>query len=444
MSKVLLNIFACLIVFFELYIFLQIYNVYFEKKQLKVHMDSIVLIISYILLCIINILSNNAIELFVFSFIVYLLLVCLNYICRVWQSFVLNILMWCVGIGSETLTFAAIAFIYKKEFLDIAVLIGSPLWIFSSTLSKLIMLIFIKIIIKFHSTKVNKIWIPFKFWIAIMCVPVSSVLLLFFSLDFFLKANNISLPIMLIFSILVLFVNAIIFSIIEEIYRQTDSKVENIMLKHQLSAQIEHYNQLKVNDERIMSIIHDTKNTLFCLEKMLEQQQYNTALCHIKNTLGEIVENYDSVQYTSNPILDAFLNEKFRIAKNSNIRLQHDIDNLPQFKMNIIDLCLLLGNSLDNAIEACNKRESFMTASIDVNLLLSQNNLKIEITNSIFENIIKSNTKLHTSKKDSDLHGYGLKNIEKIVEKYNGNMAIAIHANTFVFGVILPKANVFV
>ena len=105
-----------------------------------------------------------------------------------------------------------------------------------------------------------------------------------------------------------------------------------------------------------------------------------------------------------------------------------------------IDITTIFGNLLDNAIEATEKVEPSKRA-ISLNINQKGKLVLIYIYNTYQENLKIENNKLITTKKDSFNHGFGLKSIENIVKKYNGDLKISTNNNIFELNIILQNIN---
>ena len=94
-----------------------------------------------------------------------------------------------------------------------------------------------------------------------------------------------------------------------------------------------------------------------------------------------------------------------------------------------LDLCNVLGNLLNNAIEAC---ENIENSNIKLSLIKNKKLLLISVTNSLETSVINENKNLKTTKSDKKFHGYGIKNIRDIASKYNGKTEFTEENGQFV------------
>ena len=114
------------------------------------------------------------------------------------------------------------------------------------------------------------------------------------------------------------------------------------------------------------------------------------------------------------------------------MKIRFDINSvlLPCIKLSDVELCSVFGNLLDNSLEACELCEVGQRF-IDVNIKSQKELLFISITNSMAGEPVYKNGRFITSKKDKQLHGYGLKSVERIVDKYEGIISYQTEGNMF-------------
>lgn len=145
---------------------------------------------------------------------------------------------------------------------------------------------------------------------------------------------------------------------------------------------------------------------------------------------------------SGNTIIDGLVNYKLQSVASENIKVETEIVVPEQLNIDIADLVTLLGNLLDNALEALKKVDREQRI-LTIKIMFSQERLIGRITNTYCGEIYLKDDKILTSKKEKQKHGYGLSNVEKIIKKYNGYMEID-HANgefRVDFIIYLPQKN---
>ena len=96
-----------------------------------------------------------------------------------------------------------------------------------------------------------------------------------------------------------------------------------------------------------------------------------------------------------------------------------------------VDWCTLMGNALDNGIEACEKIKEYKNRSICISMVSKGNTLSIKMTNTTNGNVICDGDFFQTTKENPKNHGFGLKNMKSVVDKYNGVLELNHENNVF-------------
>lgn len=148
------------------------------------------------------------------------------------------------------------------------------------------------------------------------------------------------------------------------------------------------------------------------------------------------IEEIDYVN-TNHPIVDSVINQKFKQSKRKGIPLLMSINDLGNLKMEDEDIVILLGNLLDNAIEACEKIET-NPKWIKVRFLVQEENVIISVRNPILELIEIEDGKIISTKDNRAEHGIGLKNIQSVVDKYGGECAYSSNQGFFTYTIEIP------
>lgn len=192
--------------------------------------------------------------------------------------------------------------------------------------------------------------------------------------------------------------------------------------------------QSQKNIDFINKKTHDLKHQISALKKMSDQKQ-DEAL----NDVYEHISFYDSMFYTNNKSLDTILTEKKLIADKEKIPMTVIADGTGISFMDELDIYVLLGNIIDNAIEASLKIEDEEKRFIDLSITKKNNFLSIQEKNYFMGSINKDiNGKIITSKENKTYHGYGLESIKDIVKKYHGFTFIKSENQVFVIQISIP------
>ncbi len=191
------------------------------------------------------------------------------------------------------------------------------------------------------------------------------------------------------------------------------------LIEQQAMIQYEYYVAQKDKYHESVKIIHDVNKHLKILEDIYRVKEDNLAIAYTKE-ISQILLPLVVKDYTDHPIMNILLNDKKKCAELYGIRFNLEIGAINLNFMESMEVTTLFGNLLDNAIEACNE----ITDNKYINMRLDSYNDFIVI------NIINSSKPIKewlsgkpVSKKGKN-HGIGLKNVENIIKKYDGNILL--------------------
>lgn len=214
---------------------------------------------------------------------------------------------------------------------------------------------------------------------------------------------------------------------------ETEKEEENRFLTTLVENEQSHQ---KISEESINIInikVHDLKKLLASLENAPDEKSRNEIVAETNKAIGE----YSSLAHTMNKTLDNVLFEKNLICQKHGINLIGICDGSSFSFLNNIDLYSLFTNILDNAIEAVlllPKEDRI----IRLRVVSNKGMVQIEATNPFSGEIQKDSSGIKTSKGDRINHGYGLKSIRFLVEKYHGNMVVDTKDNVFSIKILFP------
>ena len=206
-----------------------------------------------------------------------------------------------------------------------------------------------------------------------------------------------------------------------------------------LNAQKEYYDSRQSSETEIRRLKHDMKNHLICIRELSLKKKYRELENYI-SALSEVLEETDKSLHTGNDIADAIVNDKLSKADSENITLtvSGTIENL---EIAPIDMCTVISNLLDNAIEA---EEKLPEEKRRIELSFKQNLhfILITVTNPTLH-MVKTDETLKSDKKS---HGFGISNIRKAVEKYGGEVSFSCEQEEvdymFCAEIIFPKVSI--
>lgn len=199
-----------------------------------------------------------------------------------------------------------------------------------------------------------------------------------------------------------------------------------------MSRQVEEVNDLYI---KMRGWRHDYHNHLQKLKAHLAMGQIAEAEAYLNQLEGDL-DNIKIKYTTGNVSLDAILNSKLSIAEKEKIRINCKAQIGENPSIEDIDLCVIIGNLIDNAVESCRKMPIDADRFLRIYLCVRRQQLYIAVTNSTGEVIRRLDAEYISSKRGD--HGHGLKRIDLVVEKYNGYIRRANEPGVFSTEIMLP------
>jgi sensor histidine kinase regulating citrate/malate metabolism len=196
-----------------------------------------------------------------------------------------------------------------------------------------------------------------------------------------------------------------------------------------------HYAEVEIMYRKMRGWRHDYHNHIQVLKAHMEMEQYKEADQYLDMLVGDL-QTLDTVLKTGNVMVDAILSSKLTMMKEKGIHVDATAIVPQDVSISGVDLSVLIGNMLDNAMEACiqipNKEDRFIRIYIDI----VKKQLYISVTNSM-NGKAKKNDMHYLSSKEG-VHGFGLLRIDSIVSKYGGFINRQNEQDVFATEVMLP------
>ncbi len=228
--------------------------------------------------------------------------------------------------------------------------------------------------------------------------------------------------------LLVFIIGALVFNCISRAYFENVSSI----LEKQVNEQVDYYKKIDKLDKELRDFRHDYKNHMICVQSLLDAKEYSEATEYIKGiTLRKTIlsRGFSS----GNSIADVLLSEKTEWAETVGAEIQFEgiiYESIPP-----ADLCTILSNAIDNAIEACEKIHVNEPKTILIKCSYIKHIQFIDIVNPVSEDIKIINNVVETSKSDKNIHGIGLYNIRRTIAKYDGEFDISCNNKMFVMNI---------
>lgn len=296
--------------------------------------------------------------------------------------------------------------------------------------SKIVLFILLNITILLWNRKEQNYSLPYTILILIMPI-MTLVALMAFSFQADMTTTRA------IFSLIgmsgILFANITNYILLDNVLKVYELNQTKLQLDRQLEYQANKYQQISTIYRNSRSLIHDMKKHFFFIQSCVDSKEYETIHPYIQESIQNIEQTHNRVN-TGNLVIDAFVSNHMSIAEQENIEFLCDIQ---VFNNNIeianYDLSIILGNLLDNSLNACRKIQMPASRQISVQIFTTNMELVIHIANSVggtpIENEISS---------QNLYHGFGTKNIENIAKKYMGTYTHYVEAEQYHSIVTIP------
>jgi len=200
-------------------------------------------------------------------------------------------------------------------------------------------------------------------------------------------------------------------------------------MEKQVETQLEHYEAMTKMYENIRRFKHDYNNLFIGLNEALKRDDAAGALSLLNAEEMALSDSVCPVE-TGCVTLDALLNEKQISASKVNASLTFD-GIMPGDLLNPVDICIIFGNALDNAVEACAKLKYEEEKIIAIASSYKNGFLFIKIENPSAVDVRITNNAVSTTKSDKNSHGIGLRSIKTAVEKHFGEMTFSYKDGVF-------------
>lgn len=234
---------------------------------------------------------------------------------------------------------------------------------------------------------------------------------------------------------LVLLCSAIVFNIFDKMQEKTDAAIKEALYNHQLEYYAKQYQEISRGQQEFRRMRHELKNNYILLETLARKGDLNGILHCLPQMYQTAPARLQA--HTGNMVVDSVINHRISSTEDAHIQYQLNLNIPTQLDASDIRLCGLLGNALDNAVEAT-MHVSEEKRCISISMQIEKKNLFIEISNP-YDGTILSDEKgnLLTRKANTSRHGYGLSVMKELLGNNLGNMETTWDKNTFYLRIIL-------
>jgi hypothetical protein len=351
------------------------------------------------------------------------------------KSIFVNTIYSLVLIGFDSLSISLIIFTNSLNSVDIVMKNNSVYRLEMIIFSKLLLISLLPLI----KSSIRKLNIGKKEYLFLLVPIFTNLFSLMVIYGFLFKNGDINQFegfIILLATCLIIVANLSLVYIISKIIIGDTIRLENKIIKENVEKQYIHYLRIEEEQSKIKQIYHDMNNHMIYIKNIYgENENSNKYIVSLDRQINEIKLPFS----TNNMTLDVILNDKKYICENKAIDLAVNINFSMCDFIDMVDVCSIFSNILDNAIEACDKIE---TEEINKTIHLQGSVVKgfyvIKCENTRINKINFDGGKIKTDKTDSYFHGIGISSVKRAVEKYDGNLEVKVLVSSFQVVIFIP------
>ncbi len=268
-------------------------------------------------------------------------------------------------------------------------------------------------------TKKQEFQLTIKEWITCVFIVIMTLtmLIMIYKIMYTVQVSQMSKYLIIIFSMMLILVDIIIYGMVLKLSKSNREEIRYKLMENQIEQQKKMLTSVLESNEKIRTLKHDIKNYLMTAIGLIDNKEYNKAKSYMLNLIGQEIDTIETFVTTNSQTLSSLLNIKLDICNKNkidwNVEITSDLTNISD-----VDISIIIGNLMDNAIEASQKVKN--KPFIDIKIFDNKDYVNIIIRNKIDNSVLFLNPNLFTTKKDKNSHGIGLMSVKKIVKKYNG------------------------
>lgn len=310
-------------------------------------------------------------------------------------------------------------------------------WLIAMILSKLIAFGLFKVI---GLRKLNTEGLSAGFILGLFTMPLSSIFIVFmmFGTSAYFK-NDVYLILVITSGILLTLANIFVFFIIEKQSEYIKTKQQLEFAETHIENQKAHYKELYNQQENLKKFRHDSKNMYTALLSKIETMSPKDAADYVREQLSIVFDTSNEIN-SGNAVIDAVIRSKKETAKNNDIIIETSFKLSNDIHINELDMGVLIGNALDNAIEACELLADKSERLITISIITVKEMLSIKVENKCTPPPLAIFGKQgETKKEDKKNHGYGIHSMKTIAEKYDGIVTPEYKDGVFTLSIIMTN-----
>ena len=220
----------------------------------------------------------------------------------------------------------------------------------------------------------------------------------------------------LVLALILVLVNVALYVFIYRIQKLQKSKYELKLINDRIDLEEKHSKEANTIWNNIRKVRHDLKNHFSVMQAQLDKGDITACKDYLNNIQETTVENMGTLIRSGNTIVDYLINSQLSDKKDIQVLITGSVGDFDDIAD--ADMVSILGNIIDNAVEAVEKTTK--TKRIEIYFSRVKGNRIIVCKNTVEEKVLEKNRKLFTTKSDASSHGLGHQIVESTVKKYNG------------------------
>lgn len=402
---------------------------FFEQtlgKQLLLDWKRKLLCFSVILaLALVQLVTNSSLTFSITLFVI-ILVVAFTYRASTWQQLLFSAILIVLFILAEMVIGLLLSIIFH---LSVDEITANPfLYMQGVLMSKLFMFAAVK---SFHFfSRPHGGWGTKWLFVPLVFLPLSTFLVVHLIGDSLSVQTSITQLILPLITVLLLIgSNVLLFYFLERQLQLIEQQHQDQLVRQQIEFKTTYYKSLSEKQRVSNKAMHDLKNELLGIRELLnaDTEQGMEKL----DQICDAVFSAQSITFTGNDTLDGLISTKQQQMQEMGIVFAPSVHMPATNCLNTLDLCVVLGNLLDNAIEAAGQLPPDVSRRISMTITQVGNYLSLTITNPVAAPVAFGKDGPQTTKSAREQHGFGLKSVREIVEKYNGTCAFDNGDGTF-------------
>lgn len=218
-------------------------------------------------------------------------------------------------------------------------------------------------------------------------------------------------------------------------YKHTMIRMDETIEKLEYVYKYSEIERIEKMYDEAKKLRHDIKHSIIVAKGFIDEHEYENAKKYMDELIETKVDAFGYTKYCDNQVINYIINDKRTKCLQSDVEFKCVVFGKIK-DVHDVDLSILIGNLLDNAIEAAERSKDKI-----VNLeIYDRSFIEIVVENSIAKSVLKTNPVLLTTKRNHELHGYGMKSITEIVDKYSGEITYEENNQMMNCKVILLKS----